>query len=87
MRPRVWMVIVALAGFTLIAWAQRKEGAESAGSAAHYKVTPWPDHSANASYVEEVEQYLNQKAADGWRFHSEIASQGARMMIFERASR
>ncbi len=77
------VVIVGLCG--LAGWAvQRSEGTAEAGPGPAYKVTPWPSNTAGRSYHEHVERYLNEMATQGWGFHSETASQGARMMIFQR---
>lgn len=71
----------------LAAWAFAAQSRDSDGSSRQraYRVTPWPDHLPDNSYVEEVAEHLNRMAADGWRYHSETTGQGARMMIFERA--
>ena len=51
-----------------------------------YRVTPWPSHSGpDERYAAEVEQHLNRMAAEGWRFHSDLVGQYAKMMVFERA--
>ena len=52
-----------------------------------YKVTPWPANSADQPYHEHVEGYLNQMASQGWGLSTELAAQGARMMVFERLPR
>ena len=52
-----------------------------------YKVTPWPANSADQPYHEHVERYLNEMASQGWGFRTELAAQGARMMVFERLPR
>ena len=83
------MVVLTVA---VIAWAQRREGSEGSSATSTtsgmFKVTPWPDHTAAGnSYAEEVEQHLNRMAADGWKFHSDMVGQNAKMMVFERTGR
>ncbi len=51
-----------------------------------YKVVSWPVNTADRPYREDVERLLNEMAAQGWRFHGDLASQGSRMLVFERAS-
>jgi len=78
----------AAVGLTCVAaYGQLRDKPASAGLAS-FRVTNWPEHSgADQSYAEEVENYLNKMAAEGWRFHSDLVGQFGKMMVFERASR
>ncbi|HUU85990.1 MAG TPA: hypothetical protein VM243_21040 [Phycisphaerae bacterium] len=78
----VGILILALCA----AWALAlQQGDASSGSREPvYRVTPWPENTPERPYYQEVERYLNRMAADGWRLHTEVAAQGARMMVFER---
>lgn len=85
MRRRI--VVVALASSLLAAavYAQLREPTPPATAGA-YRVTRSPDHSGpEESYAKEVEEHLNKMAADGWRFHSNLAGQSVKMMVFERS--
>lgn len=76
------VVILGLA--SALAYAQTREtpGAKNAGP---YRVTPWPpDTSTEVSYAEEVEEFLNRMARDGWRLHSDAVARKTRVLIFER---
>jgi hypothetical protein len=53
-----------------------------------YRVTRWPTHEGpDKQYTDAVERHLNRMASEGWRFHSTLAGQHVRMMVFERAAR
>ena len=53
-----------------------------------YRVTKWPSHEGpDKQYTDEVERHLNRMATEGWRFHSVMAGQNVRMMVFQRAAR
>ncbi len=86
---RTWRIATVagalVAACTLAALAvQADERAEARAPA--YKVVPWPVSTAGEPYREQVEDLLNQMAGEGWRLHSEISAQGARMLVFERAA-
>ncbi len=51
-----------------------------------YKVISWPTSSTERPYREDVERLLNEMATRGWKLHGDLAAQGARMLVFERAS-
>ncbi|MEK6675282.1 MAG: hypothetical protein AABZ47_06455 [Planctomycetota bacterium] len=86
MRFRHVLVTVAMLMATVIALAQGRDEPKPS-SAAIYRVTPWPNHSTDQRYGEEVELFLNQMASEGWRYHSELAAQGAKVMLFERVGK
>lgn len=67
-------------------WALAVQRAEEASPEreAMYRVTPWPNNTPERPYYQEIERYLNRMAADGWRFDTELAGQGAKMMVFQR---
>ncbi|MFQ5491827.1 MAG: hypothetical protein ACE5GE_13995 [Phycisphaerae bacterium] len=50
-----------------------------------YQVTAWPDNRADTPYRELLQQHLNRMAAKGWRYNTHLESQGAKMLLFERA--
>ena len=56
----------------------------AADSTPVYRVTAWPTNTPDRPYREEVERYLNQMASEGWRLDSQLAAQGANMLVFER---
>ncbi len=64
--------------------AQRRE--PPAEGVPAYRVTKWPVNSPDRPYLEDVERYLNQMAAEGWKLHGDLAGQGAKMFVFERAT-
>lgn len=82
------VVATAVIGATVaLALATRAQQDRPARGEA-YHVTPWPaDSDPSGRYADEVEQYLNKMAEEGWRFHSSLEGQKAKMMIFERAPR
>ena len=70
-----------------VAYGQLRDKPPGTGQAEAYKVTPWPGHGgADQKYEDEVQEHLNRMAADGWRFHSDLAGQFGKLMVFERAS-
>ena len=86
---RAWrMVACAAAAVALTALAasalQRQEGPAAPGPT--YKVTAWPINTSGRPYTEDVERLLNEAATQGWRLHSALAAQGAKMLVFERDS-
>ena len=90
MKRKTWMVwtIAGMAATTLALWAtaQQREPRSPRGPSP-YRVTPWPvDADPSGRYADTVEGYLNQMAGQGWRFHSTMQGQKAKMMIFERVS-
>jgi len=66
------------------AWAQEDRGSQPERPAV-YRVTDWPANTASRPYRAHVERYLNEMAGEGWRLHSALTGQGARMMVFVRA--
>jgi len=87
MRVRRFLIGTVIVLCAVTAWAQVRDGSSESSGSGRYRITHWPDHEANHSYTDEVEQHLNKMAAEGWRFHSEIVGQSVRMMVFERAAR
>jgi len=86
MRYKHLVVGLIITSLAVGLYGQSRDGSSS-GKANTYRVTSWPDHTApDNRYADEVEQHLNRMAADGWRYHSETSGQGAKMMIFERAT-
>lgn len=84
---RAWrMVACAAVAVGLAALAasalQREEGPAQPGPT--YKVTAWPINTGGRPYTEDVERLLNEAAAQGWRLHSALAGQGAKMLVFEK---
>ena len=84
-------LFVILGLVSALAYAQIRETRQSretpdAKSAGPYRVTPWPpDTSTDVSYAEEVEEYLNRMAREGWRLHGDAVARKTRVLIFERA--
>jgi hypothetical protein len=75
------LTLIAVAAF-----GQRREAPSDSGNPP-YRITSWPDHDPNKRYSEEVQEHLNNLAAEGWRFHSEIVGQSVKMLVFERSSK
>jgi len=75
--------VIAIASAAAVCGQLRdKPAATTAGA---YRVTPWPNHGgADQQYEEEVQEFLNRMAADGWRYHSDLVGQFGKLMIFER---
>lgn len=46
----------------------------------------WPTSTTERPYREDVERLLNEMASHGWKLHGDLTAQGARMLVFERAS-
>ena len=80
----VWGVAAVVMLFALVAVALQQGDASSGSREPVYRVTPWPENTPDRPYYQEVERYLNRMAADGWRLETEVAAQGARMMVFQR---
>ena len=86
MRRRIVAAGLVLSLLSAAVYAQLRDKPPPATAGA-YHVTPWPAHTGpDESYAKEVEEHLNKMAADGWRFHSDLAGQFGKMMIFERSS-
>ncbi len=84
MRRRTVLVGLVLSLLSAAVYAQLRDKPPPA-TAGTYRVTHWPDHTGpDQNYTQEVEEYLNKMAADGWRFHSDLAGQFGKLMIFER---
>ncbi len=86
MRMRGMLSTAVIVAALSAAWALAVQRGEvtSSDREAVYRVTPWPDNTTERPYHQEVERYLNRLAADGWQFRTELAGQGARMMVFQR---
>ncbi len=85
MRLRIGFVCLVITGIVGLVAAQTRERPPGGSSSARYRVTSWPDHTGtDKSYSEEVEEHLNKMATEGWRFHSDLVGQTARMMVFEK---
>lgn len=78
----VGVMVVVLSAVCALAVQRAEE--PSPERKAMYRVTPWPDNTPERPYYQEVERYLNRMAADGWRLNTELAGQGAKMMVFQR---
>ena len=86
MRRRTVLVGLVLSLLSAAVYAQLRDKPPPATAAA-YRVTHWPDHTgSDQSYSQEIEEHLNKMAADGWRFHSDLAGQFGKLMVFERSS-
>jgi hypothetical protein len=86
MRRRTVAIGFVLSLLSAGVYAQLREKSPPAPGGV-YRVTPWPDRTGpDQSYTQEVEEHLNKMAADGWRFHSDLAGQFGKMMVFERSS-
>jgi len=85
MRRKNVLVGLAVLSLSVAAYAQLRDKTPPAAGGT-YRVTSWPDHGGpDESYAKEVEEHLNRMASDGWRFHSDLAGQFGKMMIFERS--
>jgi hypothetical protein len=80
--------IVGLSATSLALWAAAQQREERPSRTPKpYRATPWPaDAEPSGRYADTVEEYLNQMAGQGWRFHSTMQGQQAKVMIFERVS-
>ncbi len=85
-RPMIaWMVLIA--GCSAAVYAQLRERPPSPTLSGAYRVTPWPEHGGvEQKYEDEVQEFLNRMAGDGWRYHSDLVGQFGKLMIFERSS-
>lgn len=85
MRRRTVVVGLVLSLLSAAVYAQLHD--KPPGTAETYRITHWPAHTGpDESYAKEVEEHLNKMAADGWRFHSDLAGQFGKLMVFERSS-
>jgi hypothetical protein len=83
---RRWFIVVLVAIGAVAAYAQTREKPASAAPGT-YRVTPWPPQDAGGTaYGEEVQDFLNKMAADGWRFHGDLSGQFGKMLVFERST-
>ena len=83
-RSRIRLSLIVLILAAAGAWALQDAPPRSERELKRYKVTPWPADSAERNFHEQVEQHLNEMAAQGWEFHSVIMGQPARLMVFRR---
>ncbi len=84
---RIAMLAVAAVGVCALAALAVQSDDRAASRTSAYKVIPWPAHTTGQAYREQVEHLFNEMAAQGWRFHGDVAAQGARMLVFEKARR
>ena len=66
------------------AWALQDAPARGDREGKRFKVTPWPSDSGERNFHEQVEQHLNEMAAQGWEYHSALMGQPAKVMVFRR---
>lgn len=85
MRIKALALAIGVVGLAAVGFIASPSARGGPGETAKYKITSWPDHTGpEKSYTEEVETHLNRMASDGWKFHSEMVAQSARMMVFVR---